>query len=32
MNIAVVRFPGSNCDDDAFHVVGRVMGQPARFA
>ena len=32
MNIAVVRFPGSNCDDDAFHVVGRVMGQPVRFA
>jgi phosphoribosylformylglycinamidine synthase subunit PurQ / glutaminase len=32
MNIAVVRFPGSNCDDDAFHVVAHVMGQPARFA
>jgi phosphoribosylformylglycinamidine synthase len=30
MNIAVVRFPGSNCDDDAFHVVHRVLGQPAR--
>ena len=22
MNIAVVRFPGSNCDDDALHVLG----------
>jgi phosphoribosylformylglycinamidine synthase I len=32
MNVAVVRFPGSNCDDDAFHVVGRVRGQPVRFA
>ena len=32
MNVAVIRFPGSNCDDDAFHVVGRVMGQPVRFA
>jgi phosphoribosylformylglycinamidine synthase len=32
MNVAVVRFPGSNCDDDAFHVVGRILGQPVRFA
>ena len=32
MNIAVVRFPGSNCDDDALHVLGRVCGQNARFA
>jgi phosphoribosylformylglycinamidine synthase len=32
MRVAVVRFPGSNCDDDAFHVVGRVLGQPVRFA
>jgi phosphoribosylformylglycinamidine synthase I len=31
MNIAVVRFPGSNCDDDALHVAAHVMGQPARF-
>ena len=31
MNLAVVRFPGSNCDDDALHVAGRVMGQAARF-
>jgi phosphoribosylformylglycinamidine synthase len=27
----VVRFPGSNCDDDALHVLSRVMGQSARF-
>jgi phosphoribosylformylglycinamidine synthase len=32
MNIAVVRFPGSNCDDDAFHVCGRVLGASTRFA
>lgn len=32
MNIAVVRFPGSNCDDDALHVLNRVMGVNARFA
>jgi phosphoribosylformylglycinamidine synthase I len=31
MNIVVVRFPGSNCDDDAFHVAHHVLGQPARF-
>jgi phosphoribosylformylglycinamidine synthase len=32
MNIAVVRFPGSNCDDDALHVLHRVCGQNAKFA
>jgi phosphoribosylformylglycinamidine synthase len=32
MNVVVVRFPGSNCDDDALHVVGRVAGMAARFA
>jgi phosphoribosylformylglycinamidine synthase subunit PurQ / glutaminase len=32
VNVAVVRFPGSNCDDDAYHVVARVLGQPVRFA
>jgi phosphoribosylformylglycinamidine synthase len=25
MDIAVIRFPGSNCDDDVFHVVSRVI-------
>jgi phosphoribosylformylglycinamidine synthase len=25
MNVAVIRFPGSNCDDDVFHVLGRVI-------
>jgi phosphoribosylformylglycinamidine synthase len=32
MNVVVVRFPGSNCDDDALHVVKRVMGVPGAFA
>jgi phosphoribosylformylglycinamidine synthase len=32
MNVVVVRFPGSNCDDDALHVAGRVVGLGARFA
>jgi phosphoribosylformylglycinamidine synthase len=31
MRIAVVKFPGSNCDDDAFHVVARAIGQAASF-
>lgn len=30
MNVAVVRFPGSNCDDDVMHVVTRVLGESAR--
>jgi phosphoribosylformylglycinamidine synthase len=28
MKIAVLSFPGSNCDDDAVHVCGRVLGMP----
>jgi phosphoribosylformylglycinamidine synthase len=32
MNIAVVRFPGSNCDDDALIVASRIIGASARFA
>lgn len=27
MRIAVVTFPGSNCDDDCHHVLGNVLGQ-----
>jgi phosphoribosylformylglycinamidine synthase len=31
MNFGVIRFPGSNCDDDAHHVVTRVLaGKGAR--
>ena len=28
MKFGVVTFPGSNCDEDAAHVVGTVLGQP----
>jgi phosphoribosylformylglycinamidine synthase subunit PurQ / glutaminase len=31
MKFGVVQFPGSNCDDDACHAVGAVMGQPVEF-
>ena len=31
MKFGVVVFPGSNCDDDAFHVVSAVLGQPVEF-
>ncbi len=27
----VVVFPGSNCDQDCFHVVSRVLGQPVQY-
>ena len=33
MNFGVIRFPGSNCDDDALHAVDRVLasdGQGSR--
>jgi len=31
MKFGVVRFPGSNCEDDAFHAVETVVGQPVEF-
>jgi phosphoribosylformylglycinamidine synthase I len=31
MKFGVVRFPGSNCDDDAFHAVASVLAQPVEF-
>jgi len=31
MTFAVVVFPGSNCDHDAYHAVKHVLGQTARF-
>lgn len=31
MKLGVVRFPGSNCDDDAHHAIGAVIGQPVEF-
>jgi phosphoribosylformylglycinamidine synthase len=31
MKFGIVVFPGSNCDHDAYHVVSKVLGQPAVF-
>jgi phosphoribosylformylglycinamidine synthase subunit PurQ / glutaminase len=31
MKFAVVVFPGSNCDHDAYHVISKVIGQPVDF-
>ena len=31
MKVAVVVFPGSNCDRDAQHAIGDVLGQPVEF-
>ncbi|MCC6162866.1 MAG: phosphoribosylformylglycinamidine synthase subunit PurQ [Acidobacteria bacterium] len=31
MKFAVVVFPGSNCDHDAYYAVKHVLGQPAEF-
>ena len=31
MKFAVVVFPGSNCDDDAYHAAKHVLGQDAAF-
>jgi phosphoribosylformylglycinamidine synthase subunit PurQ / glutaminase len=31
MKFGVVQFPGSNCDDDTYHAIGSVTGQPVDF-
>jgi phosphoribosylformylglycinamidine synthase len=31
MKFGVVVFPGSNCDDDAFHAIASVLHQPVEF-
>jgi phosphoribosylformylglycinamidine synthase I len=31
MKFGVLQFPGSNCDDDTYHAVGSVIGQPVEF-
>ena len=31
MKFAVVVFPGSNCDHDAFHAIGHVLQRPVEF-
>lgn len=31
MNFGVLQFPGSNCDQDAYHALADVLGQPTRY-
>lgn len=31
MKCGVIKFPGSNCDQDAYHVLANVLGQPTRY-
>jgi len=31
MNFGIIRFPGSNCDQDCYHVLANVFGQPVRY-
>jgi phosphoribosylformylglycinamidine synthase len=31
MKFGVIQFPGSNCDDDAYHAVESIIGQPVEF-
>ena len=31
MKFAIVEFPGSNCDHDAYHATKHVLGQQAEF-
>ena len=31
MKFGVIIFPGSNCEHDVYHMVGKVLGEPVRF-
>jgi phosphoribosylformylglycinamidine synthase I len=31
MKFGVIQFPGSNCDDDAYHAIGSIIEQPVQF-
>ena len=31
MKFGIIHFPGSNCDQDAYHVLANVLGQPTRY-
>jgi phosphoribosylformylglycinamidine synthase len=31
MKFGIVKFPGSNCDQDCYHVLANVFGQPAHY-
>src|SRR3990170_2496089 len=31
MNFGIIQFPGSNCDQDCYHALATVFGQPTRY-
>ena len=31
MKFGVIRFPGANCDQDAYHTLKDVLGQPTEY-
>ena len=31
MKFGIIQFPGSNCDQDAYHALANVLGQPTRY-
>jgi phosphoribosylformylglycinamidine synthase len=31
MTFGIVQFPGSNCDQDAYHALADILGQPTRY-
>jgi phosphoribosylformylglycinamidine synthase subunit PurQ / glutaminase len=31
VNFGIIQFPGSNCDQDCYHVLANVYGQPTRY-
>src|SRR5882724_6914788 len=31
MKFGIIQFPGSNCDQDAYHALATVLGQPTRY-
>ncbi|NQU09680.1 phosphoribosylformylglycinamidine synthase subunit PurQ, partial [bacterium] len=31
MNFGIIQFPGSNCDQDCYHALASVFGQPTRY-
>ena len=31
MKFGIIQFPGSNCDQDAYHALANVFGQPTRY-
>ncbi len=31
MKFGIIQFPGSNCDQDAYHVLGHVLDEPVRY-